>query len=67
MKCFSLVSHVQDYIKYITENLEALPTKSRIYIYINLINNRLVLKKKMDIIKNHKRQKQSNYLAAQKN
>ena len=41
-----LVSDIKDYIKYIIQKHEALPTNPSIHIYINRINNRLVLKMK---------------------
>ena len=43
---FYSVSDIQDYIEYIIEKHEALTTISPIHVYINRINNRLVLKLK---------------------
>ena len=37
------VSDIQDYIKYIIKNFETLSTNHPIHIYINRINNRIVL------------------------
>ena len=38
------VSDIQDYIKYVIKNHEALTTIPPIHVYINRINNRLVFK-----------------------
>ena len=43
------VLDVQDYIEYINKNHKTLTTIPPIYVYINRIKNRLMLKKKMDI------------------
>ena len=37
------VSYTQDYIGYIIKKQEKLPTNSPIHIYINRINNRLIM------------------------
>ena len=41
---FYSVSDIQDYTEHIIKKHEALPTNPNIYIYINMINNRLVFK-----------------------
>ena len=43
------VSDIQDYIEYIIKKNETLTTIPPIHVYINIINNRLVFKIKMDI------------------
>ena len=40
------MSDIQDYIEYITKKHEAVTTIPPIHVYINRINNRLVLKTK---------------------
>ena len=38
------VSYIQDYVEYIIKKQKALTTVPLIYVYINIINNRLVFK-----------------------
>ena len=40
------VSYIQDYVEYIIKKQKTLTTVPLIYVYINIINNRLVFKTK---------------------
>ena len=47
--CYS-VSDIQDYIEYIIKKHETFTTIPIIYVYINIINNRLVFKIRFDVV-----------------
>ena len=61
------VSDIQNYIEFIIKKRDTLTKIPLLHIFINIINNGLVFKIKIDISSNYKRLEQRNCLAAQKN
>ena len=57
----------KNYIEYIIKKHETLTESLPIHIYIDRINNRLMLKRKIDISWNYKDLKLGSYSQAQKN